>query len=210
MDEVTPDSEETNRLLQRAQAGDPQAFEQLFARYRAYLRQVVALRLDPRLRARVDPSDVVQETHLEAFQRLADYLERRPMPFRLWLHRTACERLGKVREHHLEAGRRAVAREVALPDHSSVEFAQRVLAAGSTPSEKLARREVVQRVGQAVARLAEPDREILLMRDFEGLSYQEVACLLDIDPAAARKRYGRALLRLRKLLLETGLLEDQP
>jgi DNA-directed RNA polymerase specialized sigma24 family protein len=47
------------------------------------------------------------------------------------------------------------------------------------------------------------------MRDFEGLSYQEVACLLDIDPAAARKRYGRALLRLRKLLLESGLLEDQ-
>src|SRR5262245_57826408 len=132
MDELTPDSEETQHLLQRVQAGDRQAFEQLFARYRSYLRQVITLRIDPRLRARVDPSDVVQETQLEVFRRLADYLQRQPMPFRLWLYKTACERLGKIREHHLEAGRRAVEREVSLPDQTSLEFAQRVVAVGST------------------------------------------------------------------------------
>jgi RNA polymerase sigma-70 factor (ECF subfamily) len=77
------DSAQTRRLLERAQAGDAGAAEQLLARHRPLLRQVVALRLDVRLRARVDPSDMVQEAQLDAF-RLADYLRRRPMPFRLW------------------------------------------------------------------------------------------------------------------------------
>ena len=210
MDEVTPDSEETSRLLQQVQTGDRHAFEQLFARYRDYLHQVVALRIDPRLRARMDPSDVVQETQLEAFQRLADYLERRPMPFRLWLHRTACERLGKIREHHLEAGRRTVEREVALPNPSSLHFAQQLLAAGSTPSRRLEQAEVARRVGQAVARLPEADREVLLMRNVEGLSNREIGCLLGLEPAAVSKRHGRALLRLRALLLESGLGESAP
>lgn len=66
-----------------------------------------------------------------------------------------------------------------------------------------------RRVGEAIAELGEIDREILMMRSFEGLSYDEAACILEIEPAAARKRYGRALLRLRKLLDDRGLLEDE-
>jgi DNA-directed RNA polymerase specialized sigma24 family protein len=58
--------------------------------------------------------------------------------------------------------------------------------------------------------LADADREVLLMRTFEGLSFPDVACLLDIDSAAARKRYGRALLKLRKLLFESGMRDAEP
>jgi RNA polymerase sigma-70 factor (ECF subfamily) len=83
MNDLRPDSAQTQRLLQRAQTGDRQAFEELFARHRPYLRQLVELRLDPRLRARVDPSDVVQEAYLEAFRRVSTYLQERLMPFRL-------------------------------------------------------------------------------------------------------------------------------
>jgi len=68
---------------------------------------------------------------------------------------------------------------------------------------------VTLRVSEAIAELGEIDREILMMRSFEGLSYDEAACILEIEPAAARKRYGRALLRLRKLLDDRGLLEDE-
>jgi RNA polymerase sigma-70 factor (ECF subfamily) len=209
MDDPTPDTAETRGLLEQARAGDRRAFEQLFAQHRAYLRQSIALRLDPRVRPRVDPSDVVQETQLEAFTRLADYLERRPMPFRLWLRKTAHERLLKVHRHHA-ADRRSVAREVPLPEQSSLFLARQLLAGGSTPSQHLSRKEIARRVGLALAQLPETDREILLMRNFEGLSYQEVGCVLEIDPAAARKRYGRALLRLRQLLLASGLLEVHP
>ncbi len=203
------DSAETLRLLERARAGDPQAFDELFALFRPFLRQVVELRIDPRLRPRVDPSDVVQETQMEAFRRLGDFFEREPMPFRLWLRKTAQERLLKVQRRHLHAGRRAVDQEVRLPEQSSLLLARQLLASGSTPSAQAHHGETAERVRQALARLAEPDREVLLLRHFEGLSNQEVAFLLEIDPATASKRHGRALLRLRQVLLDGGLTESQ-
>jgi RNA polymerase sigma-70 factor, ECF subfamily len=209
MDGVQPDSSETQDLLQKASLGDRQAFEELFGRHRPALRRSVELRLDAKMRARVDPSDVVQETQLEAFQRLPDYLERRPMPFRLWLRKTAYERLLKVQRHHLKTARRAVAREVVLPIESSVLLAEQLLAAGPTPSQQVAKRELALRLRLALTDLPPGQREVLLMRNFEGLSYQEVAYVLDIDAAAARKRYGRALLQLRQRLLQDGFRESE-
>jgi RNA polymerase sigma-70 factor (ECF subfamily) len=207
MDQVGSDSAETKALLREIQSGNIQSFDRLFTRHRPALHRLIELRLDPKLRARVDPSDVVQETQLEAYNRLPDFLERRPMPFHLWLRKTAYERLLKVRRHHVDAARRAVEREVPLPDKSSLLLAQQLLAVGSSPSQQLAKHEMVRRVRLALGELNDIDREILLMRTFEDLSYQEVGYLLDIDPASARKRYGRALLRLRKVLFETGLSE---
>jgi RNA polymerase sigma-70 factor (ECF subfamily) len=210
MTEISPDSEDTRALLQEARAGNRDAFERLFARHRDFLRQVVALRLDPRLRPRVDASDVVQETQLEAFRRLADYLEREPMPFRLWLRKTAQERLGMVQRRHLGAARRAVAREAREPDLSSIQLAGQLLAPGSSPSQHVCRHELIEAVHRTVARLSPADREILLMRNLEGLSNLEAAQVLQIDPAAASQRYGRALLRLRQLLIAAGLMESPP
>jgi RNA polymerase sigma-70 factor (ECF subfamily) len=161
---------------------------------------MVALRLDGQLRARVDPSDVVQEAQLEAVRRLDDYLEKSSLPFRLWLRQLAYDRLLMLRRQHLGAARRSVTRDVALPDRSSLALAAQLLAPGATPSEQLSRRELSRRVHQALAQLSDSDREILLMQNIEGLSNQEVAQVLDITAVAARQRYGRALLRLRKLL----------
>ena len=206
MDELDADPEE--RLLRQAHAGDGAAFELLFARYRPYLLRLIALRLDPKLRPRIDASDVVQETQLEVFRRLGEFLERQPMPFRLWLRKTACERLLKLREHHLDAAKRSLDREVPLPERSSLLLAQRLFALGSSPSQRLSRREIARRVSQALEQLPDADREVLLMRTFEGLSYEEVGAALEIAPPAARKRYGRALLRLQKLLTDHGLLES--
>jgi RNA polymerase sigma-70 factor (ECF subfamily) len=207
--EVKPDSEETCRLLERIRAGEREAFDGLLARHRPFLRQLVEMRLDARLRARLDPSDVVQETQLEAFRRLPDYLERRPMPFRLWLRKTVHERLRMAERQHLEASRRAVGRELPIPDASSVLLMQQLAALGPSPSQHLTRGELARRVREALTRLQELDREVLLMRTFEGLSYAEVGYLLEIDAATARKRHGRALLRLHKLLTEGGLTESQ-
>jgi RNA polymerase sigma-70 factor (ECF subfamily) len=95
-----------------------------------------------------------------------------------------------------------------LPERSSLVLARQLLARGSTPSERLNQEELVRRVRQAVSQLPEMDREVLLMRTFEGLSFEEVAWMLKIDPAAARKRHGRALLRLGKILSEFGLKES--
>ena len=127
------------------------------------------------------------------------------MPFHVWLRKTAYERLAMLGRQHLQAGKRSLHREVPLPDKSSQLLAQRLLSGASTPSQQLQRRELVQRVRQALAQLAVADREILLMRNFEELSYQEVGFILGVEPAAARQRHGRALLRLHKLLSEGGL-----
>jgi RNA polymerase sigma-70 factor (ECF subfamily) len=158
----------------------------------------------------VDPSDVVQETHLEVVRRMDDFLRRRPMPFHLWLRKTAYNRLLNLRRDHLHRARRSVAREVAMPDRSSLLLAGPLLRGGSTPSQRLEQRERAERVRQAVARLAEADREILLLRHADELPYEEIACLLDIEAAAARKRYGRSLIRLQRALSDLGLLEDNP
>jgi RNA polymerase sigma-70 factor (ECF subfamily) len=81
-------------------------------------------------------------------------------------------------------------------------------AGGPTPSRQAATREVAGRLHAVLDRLPEPDRTILAMRTLEGLSYEEVAARLAIEPAAARQRYGRALLRLRASLLAEGLTES--
>jgi RNA polymerase sigma-70 factor (ECF subfamily) len=204
MDEPGHDSAGTEVLLRRIRAGDRQALDELLAGHRDFLRRFVELRIDARLRARVDPSDVVQEANLDACRRIGEFLDRNPMPFRLWLRQTAYERLLKLRRRHLGAAMRAAGREVGLPDGSSVALARRLFAPDSTPSQKAARVEEAGRVEEAIGRLPAADREVLLMRNVEGLSHAEIGCLLGIDEAAARKRYGRALLRLRKGLFGEG------
>jgi RNA polymerase sigma-70 factor (ECF subfamily) len=208
MPEVKPDSAETCGLLEQVAQGAGQALGRLLQRYRPRLRAFIAARLDPQIRSRMDPSDVVQEVQLEVARRIENFLKRRPMPFHLWVRRTAYERLLKVRRDHRRRARRSVNLEVPLPDHSSVLLAKPLLAQGASPSQQLAAREFADRVGHAVGELAEADREILLMRHMEGLNYAEISCLLGIEADAARKRYGRALLRLRKVLKDNGLLES--
>ena len=88
-------------------------------------------------------------------------------------------------------------------------LARQLLASDSTPSGRVGREELARRVRDAVARLAEADREIILMRTFESLSFEEIARLLGVESAAARKRHGRALLRLHKVLTDEGLTESQ-
>jgi RNA polymerase sigma-70 factor (ECF subfamily) len=201
---------DTESLLRRLQSGDAKALDRLFTQHRPYLRRVVELRLDPKLRARVDASDVVQETELEVARRIDDYLRRQPMSFRLWLRKTAKERVLMVHRRHLQACRRAAGREVPLPEGSSIALAQQLLAGGPSPSRAARRRDTARQVRQAVGALDEADHEIILMRNFEELTNQEVAEALAIAPAAASKRYGRALLRLKDVLIERGLSGSDP
>jgi RNA polymerase sigma-70 factor (ECF subfamily) len=99
---------------------------------------------------------------------------------------------------------------VAWPDRSSLLLARPLLAAGPSPSQQMEANELAERIGRAVARLADDDRTVLLMRHAEELPFEEIACLLGIEPPAARKRFGRALIRLQKLLVEENVLEGPP
>jgi RNA polymerase sigma-70 factor (ECF subfamily) len=129
------------------------------------------------------------------------------MPFHVWACKKAYECLLNLRQHHRGRARRSVDREQAFPEHSSVLLAGPLLRGGPSPSRHLEAHEFAERVTQAVAQLAEADREVLLMRHAEDLSFEVIACILDLKPAAARKRFGRALIRLQKLLADAGILE---
>src|SRR6516225_7673794 len=128
MPEVKADSEATRALLTRIQEGDKEGLELLLARYRSDLHAFLAARLDPRLRARLDPSDIVQETQMELVRRMADFLEHRPMPFHVWVRKKAYERLLNLRRDHRMTGRRSVAREIRWPEESSLLLARPFLA----------------------------------------------------------------------------------
>jgi RNA polymerase sigma-70 factor (ECF subfamily) len=195
-------------LLERAQQGDAQAVDELFNRHREYLHAIVALRMDRQMQSRVDASDIIQETYLQTSRRMDDYLRRRPMPFRLWLRKSAYECLIQLRRRHVSAQQRAVAAELPLPAASSAAQAALAFAdSGTTPSQHVSRSDLANCVRLALAEIDEQDREILLMRTYEGLTNQEVSLVLEIEPDAASKRYGRALIRLRNLLVQQGVTE---
>src|SRR5205814_8150781 len=133
---------DTDQLLDRAASGDGRARQELLARHRKRLRRMVALRLDRRLAARVDPSDVVQEALADAAARLDGYLRDRPLPFYPWLRRLAWERLVTLHRRHVRAQRRTVAREegpLLLSDGSVLQLARQLVAPSNGPSARLRR-----------------------------------------------------------------------
>ena len=208
MDPSEFELERTQHLLEAVRADRPGARERLFARHREYLRQVIRLGLPASLRPRIDASDIMQEAQLEAVRRLPDFLETQPIAFHVWLRRIAHDRLVIARRHHFDADRRAASREIPLPDRSSLQLAERLLAAGSSPSQHCAQEELARYVREGLAQLPESDRAVLLMRTFERLAYDDIAYVLQIDPAAARQRHGRALRRLGRILRRRGLSES--
>ena len=208
MNVLAANSADTEQLLHQVRAGEPQARNELFSKHRDFLHRFVALRTSRMLQARLDPSDVVQETQLEALRRLDEYLARPTLCFRLWLRQLAYDRLLQLRRRHVRAQCRSVNRDIHLPEDSSVQLARQLLSASPEPSAELLNKELVRRIREAVHQLPEADREMVLLRDFEGLSNQEAAQLLDLKSATASQRYGRALIRLRGILLDRRLFES--
>jgi RNA polymerase sigma-70 factor (ECF subfamily) len=165
---------------------------------------MIALRLDRRLQARIDPSDVLQESLADAAQQLSDYLRHRPIPFYAWLRQFAWRRLVALHRDHIAAQKRSVTREeqglFLLSEESAAELAHRLWAHSSSPSERVMRQELRGRVRTAIAQLGERDREILVLRQLEQLSTRETAAVLGISETAAKVRHVRALQRFGRLL----------
>src|SRR5262249_12932119 len=127
-------------LIERARAGDQDARNALFALHRDRLRRMVEMRLDTRLQARIDASDVVQEAYVEVVERLDEYLRDPKLPLFLWLRLVVGERLLKLHRHHLGTQMRDAGREVslyrgALPAASSAALAAQLLGKHTSPTQ---------------------------------------------------------------------------
>lgn len=184
---------------------DPARFGAMLEECRPRLRRMVSLRLDPRLHGRIDPSDVIQDTYLEATARLAEYLQKPTMPFFLWLRLLAGQKLVTLHRHHLGRRMRDAGREVSLyrgrlPDASSAALAAQLLGHETRPSEAAIRAELKIRLQEALNTMDPLDREILALRHFEQLSLAETAQVLKITESGACRRHLRALKRLKEIL----------
>jgi RNA polymerase sigma-70 factor, ECF subfamily len=191
-------------LLTAAAQGDTTALQTLLERHRDRLRHMISLRLDSRVSSRLDASDVVQETLLEAAQKFVDYARDRPLPFYPWLYRLAAERVAEVYRRHVRSGRRSVAREevdnVDWPNGSTWMLVDPLVATEPTPGEVLVGEERRRLVHAALDRLAPTDRQVLVMRYLEGLSFPEIAAILGIAEGATKMRHLRALERIRSFM----------
>jgi RNA polymerase sigma-70 factor (ECF subfamily) len=196
-----PSGPGTDQLLDRVERGDHGARSQLLERHRERLGLLVALRMDRRLTARLDPSDVVQEALLVANDRLPDFALDRSVPFYVWLRQLTLDRLVEQHRRHIWAQRRSVRREEAevsqLSEESMAQLAERLADHASSPSAQLRREDLGRAVRQALARLPDRDREFLTLRHLEQLSIREIAAVLGISEGAAKVRHVRALERLR-------------
>ena len=208
MNQAGLDALATEETIARAATGDAAAWQELVVLYRDRLRRMVALRLDPRLRGRVDPSDLIQETFFDATGLLADYQRAPPLPFYLWLRQLAGTRLAKAHRHHLGTLCRDVRREVAFPGEpvpgvSSAALAGHLAGREDRPSEAAQRAELRSRLEELLEQFDPLEREVLALRHFEQLSNGEAARVLGLTEAAASKRYIRALERVRERLSQS-------
>ena len=206
------ESSEISRLLSQAAVGDPAAIDAMFRRYEERIKRMVRLRLNHKLRGRVDASDIVQETFLDAAKHLADYLESPSVPFFLWLRHLAGRKLIDVHRRHLGAQARDAGQEANLPTYAgpaatSDSLAAHLLGRFSSPSSAAQKAERRVSVRAALDALDPIDREVLTLRHFEQLSNVETAAVLGLVPSTASKRYLRALSRLKTLLKETSGLQ---
>jgi RNA polymerase sigma-70 factor (ECF subfamily) len=197
---------DTDSLLERTTWGDQAARAELFKRNRDRLRQMIAVRMDARLRIRCDPSDLVQDVLNEANQHLDKFAQERPVPFQVWLREIAWKRLVDLRRKHLGTARRSLLREVRLdydlPEESSIVLADRLVARGPSPSAVAQINERRAHIRAAIESLPPIDREILVLRYLEQLPPREIGEILGMTKGAVSTRHTRALARLRTLLDE--------
>ncbi len=195
------ETEEVRPLLDRLQAGDQLALGELFSKYSDRLGRMIQFRLDGRLKGRIATSDVLQEAYIDALKRLPHYQADPEMPFLIWLRWVTMQRLVEVHRQHLGAQMRDAGREVALgaggPLAASSAMIAEFIGDLTSPSQAAQRSETLAQLGRALDGLDPTDREVLALRHFEELSNQETAAVLGIQPAAASKRYVRALERLK-------------
>jgi RNA polymerase sigma-70 factor (ECF subfamily) len=194
-------------LVERAARGEELARQRLLGFYRDRLRRMVHARLDKRLSARVDASDVVQEILIDANRRLEGYLVDRPLPLLAWLRQIAVERVIDTHRRHLGSQRRSVARELEGPplrDGWAPGPEQLLVNNQTSPSGLVIRAEQGDRVRAAIDRLPPKDREVLVMRHLQHRELEDIAEELGISAGAVKARILRALLRLREILDANG------
>lgn len=198
-------------LMARARAGQPEALGELCALYRNYLRMVVRTGLGPRLRERVELSDVVQEALVEVVRQFPQFTGQNEAALVGWLRRLVSQKLADLGRYHSRAKRAAAG--TALPLDAAWEPAGGSDSAGgggklldmlalsqTSPSEAASKRELTVLLADALADMAEPDAEVLWLYHAEGLSFEAIGERLGLSRKSVRGIWARGLKSLKRTL----------
>ncbi len=191
-------------LLTQALAGERDCFGRLLSVYRNYLKLLVVAQLEKCLQQRVSPSDVVQETFLEANRDFDQFRGESIGEFCSWLRMILVNNLHRVVEQHVLTAKRTVRREVSLEtlasslEQSSARLDAMISDQGSSPSMNFQRQEQELDLANQIAALPPDYREVIVLRHIEALPFDEVARRMQRRTGATRMLWVRAIRCLRE------------
>jgi RNA polymerase sigma-70 factor, ECF subfamily len=188
-------------LLERARTGDIATLGQLLESYHNYLRLLARIEIGRRLQGKVDASDIVQETFLDAHRHFATFRGEVESQFVQWLRAILAGTLANVVRRYLGTQARDLNLERQLEadlDQSSCALAQFLVDPQSSPSQLAIRGEQSLRVTEALSRIAEDYQTVLILRHIEGLTFPEIAERMERSVDSVEKLWLRGLTRLRK------------
>jgi RNA polymerase sigma-70 factor (ECF subfamily) len=192
-----------DRLIEDARRAEPGALDRLLESYRNYLRLVARAGLDPALRGKADPSDLVQETLMKAHRHFDQFQGQTEPEVAAWLRQILSRNLADLARRYRAAGTRAATREHSIDDllhQSSHAFGSLLAPNGQSPSQSAQRRELGVVLADALAELPADYREVIVLRTLEGRGWDEVARAMGRSPDAVRVLWARALKKLRPLI----------
>lgn len=191
-------------LLRHAQGGNENALNEVLLKHRDRLKRMVSVRMNQKLQSRIDASDVIQETFIEAARALDAYLENPKLPVFIWLRHLTGQKLIQAHRVHLGSQKRAANREQRIfggaPQATSESIAMQLAGDFTSPSQAALKNEARDQLLAALDSMDEIDREILTLRHFEQLSSRETAEIVGMNHEAVRKRYVRALDKMQKIM----------
>lgn len=196
-------------LLSRARAGETEALGELCALYRNYLRMVVRTGLGPRLRERVELSDVVQEALVEVVRQFPQFTGQTEAALLGWLRRLVGQKLADLGRYHSRAKRAGGATAVPLdaapePGGGRGDEGGRLLdmlaLSQTSPSQAVSQREQLVLLADAVAGLADGEAEVLWLYYAEALSFEAIGQRLGLSRKSVRGIYARGLKHLKRTM----------
>jgi RNA polymerase sigma-70 factor (ECF subfamily) len=183
----------SSRLLAEARAGSTEALGELLELYRAYLRQVARVHLNPRLNPKADASDLVQETFLDAHRDFDHFRGEDDAELRAWLRRLLLNNAANFFRRFRPGGKRSVELEVSLASARLAALIAWEVSLTPSPDDHADAHEQACLLEKALHRLPDVYRRVLHLHYREQRSFEEIAGLLNCTPNAARKTAARAL-----------------